>query len=676
MQSRAELGLVDFNEHFSPVNPIVDSIDFKSALNEDQYRAVSAPFGPALVLAGAGSGKTRTLTYRVAWLLKEGVRPSEILLLTFTNKAAREMLERVEELTGVSPRQFWGGTFHHVGQRVLRTYGEFLGLKRSFNIIDESDAEALLTETIRDTDKEFLKIKDHPKAKVIGNMISYARNTLKPISEVVEQKYPFFEELSGKINQFAELYAAAKMEQQVCDYDDLLEHWLKVLETNEDAAFYYQNRFQHILVDEYQDTNLLQSKIIDAMGIHHRIMAVGDDAQCIYTWRGANYDNIISFPERHPNTEIYKIEVNYRSTPQILEFANHVLETQPAGMGYKKELRPSRESLVIPYFVHTVDTRQQAQFVASRITRLVQEGSRSLDDIAVLYRAHFQAMDLQIELSKRGIPFVITSGVKFFEQAHVRDLVSQLRFACNPEDMTAFLRFTGLLPKVGARTAAKLFEISKTLAARESMSIFEALKHSDVVKKVPAAAKEEWPSLVQTLEDIATAVETQKPERVVMLAVEGWYSSFIREVYPNWTTRLDDLESLVGFASRFDTMEELLAQLILLNSETSDRSIEGDTNCVRLTTVHQSKGLEYPVVFVIGLADGQFPLKRAIEEDNIEEERRLFYVSVTRAMDELYLSYPILQTHGGPPTRMEPSRFIRALPQHCFETVSMQRNYY
>ncbi len=676
MQSRAELGLVDFNEHFSPVNPIVDSIDFESALNEDQYRAVSAPFGPALVLAGAGSGKTRTLTYRVAWLLKEGVRPSEILLLTFTNKAAREMLERVEELTGVSPRQFWGGTFHHVGQRVLRTYGEFLGLKRSFNIIDESDAEALLTETIRDTDKEFLKIKDHPKAKVIGNMISYARNTLKPISEVVEQKYPFFEELSGKINQFAKLYAAAKMEQQVCDYDDLLEHWLKVLETNEDAAFYYQNRFQHILVDEYQDTNLLQSKIIDAMGIHHRIMAVGDDAQCIYTWRGANYDNIISFPERHPNTEIYKIEVNYRSTPQILEFANHVLETQPAGMGYKKELRPSRESLVIPYFVHTVDTRQQAQFVASRITRLVQEGSRSLDDIAVLYRAHFQAMDLQIELSKRGIPFVITSGVKFFEQAHVRDLVSQLRFACNPEDMTAFLRFTGLLPKVGARTAAKLFEISKTLAARESMSIFEALKHSDVVNKVPAAAKEEWPSLVQTLEDIATAVETQKPERVVMLAVEGWYSSFIREVYPNWTTRLDDLESLVGFASRFDTMEELLAQLILLNSETSDRSIEGDTNCVRLTTVHQSKGLEYPVVFVIGLADGQFPLKRAIEEDNIEEERRLFYVSVTRAMDELYLSYPILQTHGGPPTRMEPSRFIRALPQHCFETVSMQRNYY
>ena len=667
---------MDFNEHFSPVNPIVDSIDFESALNEDQYRAVSAPFGPALVLAGAGSGKTRTLTYRVAWLLKEGVRPSEILLLTFTNKAAREMLERVEELTGVSPRQFWGGTFHHVGQRVLRTYGEFLGLKRSFNIIDESDAEALLTETIRDTDKEFLKIKDHPKAKVIGNMISYARNTLKPISEVVEQKYPFFEELSGKINQFAKLYAAAKMEQQVCDYDDLLEHWLKVLETNEDAAFYYQNRFQHILVDEYQDTNLLQSKIIDAMGIHHRIMAVGDDAQCIYTWRGANYDNIISFPERHPNTEIYKIEVNYRSTPQILEFANHVLETQPAGMGYKKELRPSRESLVIPYFVHTVDTRQQAQFVASRITRLVQEGSRSLDDIAVLYRAHFQAMDLQIELSKRGIPFVITRGVKFFEQAHVRDLVSQLRFACNPEDMTAFLRFTGLLPKVGARTAAKLFEISKTLAARESMSIFEALKHSDVIKKVPAAAKEEWPSLVQTLEDIATAVETQKPERVVMLAVEGWYSSFIREVYPNWTTRLDDLESLVGFASRFDTMEELLAQLILLNSETSDRSIEGDTNCVRLTTVHQSKGLEYPVVFVIGLADGQFPLKRAIEEDNIEEERRLFYVSVTRAMDELYLSYPILQTHGGPPTRMEPSRFIRALPQHCFETVSMQRNSY
>jgi DNA helicase II / ATP-dependent DNA helicase PcrA len=294
----------------------------------------------------------------------------------------------------------------------------------------------------------------------------------------------------------------------------------------------------------------------------------------------------------------------------------------------------------------------------------------------VLYRAHFHAMDLQIELSRRGIPFVITSGVKFFEQAHIRDLVSQLRFVCNPEDSTAFLRFTCLLPKVGVRTAMKMLESAKALAAQESISLLDALSHSKILKKMPEGARAEWPSLIQTLQDLSTAVQTSNPQRILELAVEGWYSSYIREVYPNWTSRVDDLESLIGFAARFESMEELLTQLILLNSETSDRSIDPENDCLRLTTIHQAKGLEFPVVFVIGLADGQFPLKRAIEEDNVEEERRLFYVAVTRAMDELYLSYPMLNTHGGPPVRMEPSRFIQALPESCFETIAMQRTHY
>ena len=667
---------MDLSEQFSPRNPAIDAIDFEKSLNEDQYQAVTAPPGPALVLAGAGSGKTRTLTYRVAWLLKQGVRPSEILLLTFTNKAAREMLDRVDDLTGIHPRLFWGGTFHHIGQRVLRTYGESVGLRRSFNIIDESDAESLLAETIRDTDKEFLKIKDYPKVKVLSNIISYARNTMLPVSEVMEMKYPFFSELSAQVEQFATLYQAKKLEQQVCDYDDLLVYWLKVLETDKNATFYYQNRFRHILVDEYQDTNILQSRIIDLMGAPHQIMAVGDDAQCIYTWRGANYENIISFPQRHPDTRIYKIEINYRSTPEILDFANQVLETQPPGLGFKKELRPYRESIMHPYFIHTIDTRQQAQFVASRVMRLVEDGVRQLRDIAVLYRAHFHAMDLQIELSRRGIPFVITSGVKFFEQAHIRDLVAQLRFVCNPGDTTAYSRVACLLPKIGERTAMKILDAAKALAAQDSIPLFDAFLHSKILKKVPESARDEWPSMIQTLHDLDTAVRTSNPQRVVELAVEGWYSSYIREVYPNWTTRVDDLESLIGFASRFETMEDLLAQLILLNSETSDRSIDPDQDSMRLTTVHQAKGLEFPVVFVIGLADGQFPLKRAIEENDIEEERRLFYVAVTRAMDELYLSYPILNTHGGPPVRMEPSRFVQAIPQNCFETVAMQRTYY
>ncbi len=664
-----------FNQDILGAQP-VDDIDFKAALNAEQYEAVTAPFGPALVLAGAGSGKTRTLTYRVAWLLKERVMPSEILLLTFTNKAAKEMLGRVEELTGVPAKAFWGGTFHHIGQKVLRSFGEGIGLQRSFNIIDEGDADALLADVIRDTDKEFLKHKDYPKSKVIKDIISYSRNTFKDIPTVVEEKYPFFFDLSEKIEQFAKLYHAKKIEQQVTDYDDLLVYWLKVLETDAQARDYYQRRFAHILVDEYQDTNLLQSKIIDLLGNHHQIMAVGDDAQCIYTWRGANYENIISFPERHPGTEIYKIETNYRSTPEILDFANSVLDTQPPGIGFKKELKAHREGKTTPYFVHTVDSRQQAQFVATRIEYLIRDQYRRYNEIAVLYRAHFHAMDLQIELSRRNIPYTITSGVKFFEQAHVKDLVSQLRFGSNPNDETAFLRFACLLPKVGQITARKILKFAQQLAGQESLSLFMALRHSKVLMKVPELAREEWPSMVETLHDIYEATEKESPTKVVELAIEGWYSAFIREVYPNWTSRLDDLESLIGFAARFETMEDLLAQLVLLNSETSDRSIDAEQESVRLTTIHQAKGLEYPAVFVIGLAEGQFPLKRAIEENNIEEERRLFYVAVTRAMDELYLSYPILTTQGGPPMRAEPSRFLQEIPPHYFETVSMQRSRY
>jgi DNA helicase II / ATP-dependent DNA helicase PcrA len=668
---------VDWKEQEFRTSGFAHSIDFESSLNEEQYAAVSSPMGPSLVLAGAGSGKTRTLTYRVAWLLKEGFRPGDILLLTFTNKAAKEMLERVDQLTGIPPRQFWGGTFHHTGQKLLRMFGASVGIRPNFNIMDEDDAESLLSNTIKDCDKEFLKSKETPKIKVVRSILSYARNTLKPIDQVVDEKYgDYYANLGPKLQQFFTLYQAAKLEQQVCDYDDLLTYWLQMLEQDQQAAEYCQNRFRYLLVDEYQDTNLLQSRIIDLIGNHHKIMAVGDDAQCIYTWRGANYENIISFPDRHPGTAIYKIEVNYRSTPEILRFANHVLDTQPPGVGYKKELKPFRDTRVQPYFIHTIDSLQQAQFVAARIVKLVQDGERDLRDIAVLYRAHYQAMDLQLELSRRGIPFVITSGLKFFEQAHVRDLVAQLRFASNPKDVTAFQRIACLLPKVGERTALKLLDLAKQLAAKESMGVIEALGHAKVVAKVPEMARDEWPSVIETLMELNQAMGNKEPQQVVELAVEGWYGSYIREVYPNWTSRKDDLESLVGFASRFETMEELLAQLILLNGETSDRAIDPDNNCVRLTTIHQSKGLEFPVVFVIGLADGLFPLKRAIEEDNVEEERRLFYVAVTRAMDELYMSYPILSTQGGPPMRMEPSRFVQVLPKHCFETVSMQRSYY
>ncbi len=648
----------------SPLPPI----DFRAELNDEQYAAVTAEPGPALVLAGAGSGKTRTLTYRVAYLLHQGVHPGEILLLTFTNKAAREMLERVEDLTGIPRRHLWGGTFHSIAQRILRVHGELVGLKRHYTILDQGEAETILKNTIQDTDAKFIKTKNNPKPKVLANLISYARNTCGSVHDETADRYPFFDGMAEKVADFHNKYQKSKLAQQVVDYDDLLEYLLKLLREHPEVAQQYQDRFKHILVDEFQDTNRLQSEIVDTLAAHHQVMAVGDDAQCIYTWRGANFDNIMRFNERHTGAALHKIETNYRSSPEILNFANEVLRAQPSGLGFNKELRavnPSREK---PYFVPIMDARSQAQFIIQRIEALAEEG-RDLSDIAILYRAHYQAMDLQMELTRRNIDYQITSGVRFFEQAHIKDFTAQLRFASNPADVSAFARFACLLPKVGPKTAERLHKFTRERAEKLQQNFSQVLCSEEVLKKVPTDAQEEWPSLAATIRELVDGINEQSPEELVQLALDGWYSSYIREIYPNWTDRADDLQSLVAFAARYDTMEELLAQLVLLASESNERSPEDLKNCLRLTTIHQAKGLEFPVVFVIGLADGTFPLKRTIDEGDLEEERRLFYVAVTRAMEELYLTYPMLNQQGSNVMRLNPSRFIREIDSAFYETL-------
>ncbi|MEM8867242.1 MAG: ATP-dependent helicase [Verrucomicrobiota bacterium] len=650
------------------MDPTFSPIDFRAELNDEQYAAVTAHDGPALVLAGAGSGKTRTLTYRVAYLLHQGIQPYEILLLTFTNKAAREMLERVEDLTAISRRQLWGGTFHSIAQRILRVHGEKIGLKRNYTILDESEAESLLKNAINTVDPKFVKGKNNPKPKVIANLISYARNTCRDVFDEADDHFPFLDGAAQKIADFHKAYQKTKLEQQVTDYDDLLELLLKLLREHPEVAAIYQERFKHILVDEFQDTNRLQSDIVDILGLNHQIMAVGDDAQCIYTWRGADFDNIMRFNERHPDTIVHKIETNYRSSPEILDFANAVLGAQPAGMGYTKELRAVRPSGEKPYFTPIMDARGQANFILQRIDALIDEG-RNLSDIAILYRAHYHAMDLQMELSRRNIDYQITSGVRFFEQAHIKDFSAQLRFASNPADVSAFARFTTLLPKIGPKSAERIHTFTKKLAEKESKNFCDVLVSEEVLKKVPADAKEEWPSLAETIREVSAAMSNQPPESVVQLALDGWYGTFIREIYPNWNEREDDLQSLISFAGRYETMEELLAQLILLASESNERSPEEQQNCLRLTTIHQAKGLEFPVVFVIGLADGLFPLQRTIDNGDLDEERRLFYVAVTRAMEELYLSYPMLNQKGSSVMRFNPSRFVQEIDSSHYNTL-------
>ncbi len=659
-----------------PTAPVgIPPIDFRAQLNDEQFYAVTAEPGPLLVLAGAGSGKTRTLTYRVAYLLSQGVKPSEILLLTFTNKAAKEMLHRVQDLTGVEPGRFWGGTFHSLGHRALRIYGEAVGLPKNFTILDAEEADGVLRDTVEESDKTFFKNKIHPRPGPLHEMLSLARNTQLGTAAIVEKNFPQHSEIVGLLPAFAKSYADRKRAQNVVDYDDLLAFWLELLVKSPEIGTYFSSRFRHVLVDEYQDTNTLQSAIIDTIGAHHRIMAVGDDAQCIYSWRGANFENIMTFPDRHPGTVMHRIETNYRSTPQILNLANGVLNAQPKGRHFDKELRAHRANSQKPYVVQAMDGREQADFVIKRLKGLVDEGC-SLSDIAVLYRAHFQALDLQLELSRQGIPYQITSGVKFFEQAHIRDLVAFLRFVFNPADTMAWQRICVLLPKVGEKGAQKIYAAALDHARLLRKNFLDVLESDDVRSKVAKDARDEWPRFTASLTQIADAMRTLKPFNAVEVAIEGWYGDYLKGAYANYSSRLDDLKSLIGFAGRFEDMQDVLSQIALLNSETSDRRVDPEADALRLTTVHQAKGLEYAAVFLIGLADGQFPLRRAIEAGDVEEERRLFYVAVTRARDELHLVYPTVSNRAGPGGMMlTPSRFILELDPGLYEALKIKRSY-
>ena len=665
---------MDFVLEDRPAPDSPPGIDFRAQLNDEQYGAVTADAGPLLVLAGAGSGKTRTLTYRVAWLLSQGVRPGEILLLTFTNKAAKQMLHRVEELTGIEPRQFWGGTFHSIGHRALRMFGEAIGLPKAFTILDAEEAERMLKQVVEAKDRTFFKDKTNPRAGPLFGIISLARNVQLGVEATVEKHFPHYSEIRERLPGFAQAYEEKKREQKVCDYDDLLEHWLSLLRQAPEVAQYFTHRFRHVLVDEYQDTNTLQAQIVDTIGAHHRIMAVGDDAQCIYSWRGANFENIMTFPDRHPGTAIHRIETNYRSTPEILNLANGVLLAQPKGRHFDKELKAARGHMEKPFVVQAMDDREQAEFIVKRVRSLHDDEGAALADIAVLYRSHFIAVETQIALARAGIPYHITSGVKFFERQHIRDLVALLRFVYNPADGQAWERIAVLLPKVGEKGAQKIHAAAADRARQTQRNFLDVLDAEEVRAKVAKDGREEWDKLVTSLRQVAESMRTGPPAGAVETAIEGWYGDYLKGAYVDYSDRLEELTALVGFAQRFEETQDFLAQILLLNSETSDRHVDPETDAIKLTTVHQAKGLEYDVVFVIGLADGQFPGRRSIEAGDVEEERRLFYVAVTRARNELYLSYPKIASRPGPGGIMNsPSRFLQELSPELYQELKIRR---
>jgi len=668
----------DFTLH-TPNGPNTNSvplIDFKAALNDEQFAAVTAEPGPLLVLAGAGSGKTRTLTYRVAYLLSQGVKPGEILLLTFTNKAAKEMLHRVQDLTGIEPARFWGGTFHSLGNRALRMFGDAIQLPKNFTILDADESETLLKHSVEAVDKTFFKDKTTPRPGPLFSVLSLARNTQLSIRDTVEKSFPQYGEIIERLPEFASAYEKARRDQKVVDYDDLLELWLKLLTDAPEVAAYFGNRFRHLLVDEYQDTNTIQAQIVDRLAPHHRVMAVGDDAQCIYSWRGANFENIMSFPERHAGTVIHRIETNYRSTPEILNFANGVLAAQPRGRHFDKELRAARKHGQKPAVIAAMDDREQAEFIIKRIHAIVNEEGVSPKEIAILYRSHFIALEMQLALTRHGIPYHITSGVKFFERQHVRDLIALVSFVYNPSNTLAWQRFVILLPKIGEKGAQKIYAAALDHARLMQKNFIDILETDDVKSKVAKDAKDDWANFCASLKQVAEAMDTGTPADAVQVAIDGWYGDYMKGAYADYMDRLEELKGLVGFAAQLPSMQEFLTQVALLNGETSDKQVDPDAEAIKLTTVHQAKGLEFDAVFLIGAADGQFPTRRSIEAGDVEEERRLFYVAVTRAKNELYICYPKVATRAGPGGMMlSPSRFLQELPDDLYDELRIKRSY-
>jgi DNA helicase II / ATP-dependent DNA helicase PcrA len=430
-------------------------IDYAAELNPQQFAAVTAPPGPALVIAGAGSGKTRTLTYRVAYLLENGIRPQHILLLTFTNKAAREMLDRVSALCPHDLAGLWGGTFHSIGNRILRRHPNEAGFAPGFSIMDREDAEDMLDSVVASLGFD-PKEKRAPKGEVVADVLSYQLNTGRALDEVLLEKYPHFLEFAAQFAEARKKYEAKKRQANALDFDDLLEKTVRLLQKNAALAEHYQRQFQFVLVDEYQDTNHLQNDFIEILAArHHNVMVVGDDAQSIYSWRGADFRNILEFPKRHPGAVMYKIETNYRSVPEVLAVANASIAGNV--QQFRKELHAARESNGFkPALVPLPDAQQQAQFVAQRMLELHDEGI-PLEEMAVLYRAHYHSMDLQMELTRRGIPFELTSGLRFFEQAHIKDVGAFMKWVVNPRDEVAFKRMAKLLPGIGARSADSLW---------------------------------------------------------------------------------------------------------------------------------------------------------------------------------------------------------------------------
>ena len=631
-------------------------------LNPEQLAAVTAPDGPILVLAAAGTGKTRTLVYRVTHLVAQGVDPARILLLTFTNRASREMLERAQAVTGPGVGGVWGGTFHHMANRFLRRHADRIGFPNNYAILDRDDSRKLVSDAVKARN---LRSRLFPSAGVLLGVFGSAANTETAVEDLVEERFAGHEVDTDGVLRVYRDYEKRKRELSAMDFDDLLVNCVRLFREAPQTLAQYQERFLHVLVDEYQDTNTLQAELVDRLAaLHRNVMVVGDDFQSIYSWRGADFRNILSFPERYADARIFKLETNYRSVPEILEVANACIAGNPEQ--FQKRLAATREPHRIPRMVRLRDGDHQAAHVVEAVRGMLREGYRP-SDIAVLYRAHFHAMELERVLPRAQLPYIITSGVRFFEQAHIKDVCSILKVLTGPSDRLAFSRLLELFPGVGPGTVNRVWE---KLGHRFDAASADA--RGTVRGMLRPAGRECWAAVEPILAAYGEEKLQSEPGEALLRFVKVFYEDYAVNTFENADRRLDDVGALILDTAKFADTEQFLSDIALmtnLDAEADARDAPRD-ECLRLSTVHQAKGLEWPVVIMLWLADGMFPSTRSLNEsaEGESEERRLFYVAVTRAKDELVLCCPELRrSREGGIIPYRPSRFVEELPRGLVE---------
>jgi len=644
---------------------LVENILYENVLNPSQLEAVMTLDGPVLVIAGAGSGKTRTLVYKVARLVETGVSPENILLLTFTRKAAAEMLERAAGLADERCRHVSGGTFHSLAHRVLRSHAPVLGFSRSYTILDRSDMEEVIQSLVREMQVDRGSIR-FPRRGTLANILSKAANFERGVEDLLGEEYTQYLEYTAEMERLQGLYGHYKRENQFMDYDDLILHFRTLLLENEDIRRELGQQYRYIMVDEYQDTNRIQADIVHWLGKgHNNIMVVGDDSQSIYSFRGANYRNMFDFPILFSGTKIIKLEENYRSTQPILSFTNALMEQ--AREKYTKCLYTQRKEGEVPKVINARTDPEQALYICHTIREELHRG-RPLNEMAVLFRAAHHSFELEVELLRQNIPFVKYGGFKFMESAHIKDVLAHMRVLLNGNDAISWGRILRLIKNIGHGKSQAILEWVKQ-EARQPWQIGEwpgAGKGDDGLKAFSGLMKR-------------LSAEGLAPDEALGEIIE-YYDPILKEKFDDFPRRRRDLDQLVSMGGRYRRLRAFLDDLLLEPpTSTADLGPDKAKDVLTLSTVHSAKGLEWSCVFVIWVMEGYFPsAKAAASEESMEEERRLMYVAATRAKDRLIMCYPGEETppawYGlrdwGMGYRSGLSSFIQALPQEVMEMGS------